>query len=79
VLSGSDKITLRHNHFLLEAYLPRINLLHHRHANRQLVNALHRKMIYRIKRRDGLASFEQHCRDTDPAFGESGDFGELIL
>jgi len=31
-------------------------------------------VIARIERRDRLASFEKHGRDTDVAFGESGDF-----
>jgi hypothetical protein len=74
VLSASDKIAFRHRHFLIELDLPGINLLNNRHADWQLVDTLHRKVILPIERRDRLACFEKHGRDTDVAFGEGGDF-----
>src|SRR5207237_4061200 len=34
---------------MVEVYLPSIDLFHHRHANRKIVNALHGKVIVRVE------------------------------
>src|SRR5438132_8211766 len=45
--------------FMLAPYPPDINLLYHRHADRKLVDALHRKVIVGIKR-ERISSFQHH-------------------
>jgi len=59
----ANEIFLRHPYFLIELYLSGIDLLHHRHPDRKLVDALHRKVIARIKR-NRLSGFEDNGGDS---------------
>jgi hypothetical protein len=71
--NGSEKETWH-----IEFDLSGINLFHHRHANRQLVNALHRKMIVKIKR-SRVSGLEHYCRDSHLTLGSRRYLLDLVL